>query len=83
MLVNKYRNEDCRLSIVGNGDCCCNCIHRYLLMVDNFPIGYYCGVFKDIPDCSLMYRSLNGHGICEMHHRKGANKPEDLIIENF
>lgn len=79
MLINNYTNKTCRKSWVDNGDCCCNCIYRYLLMVDNFPMGYYCKckAFDDTP----MFISIDGHGMCEMHRRKHEKCPEKLFIE--
>lgn len=83
MLINSYTDKDCRKSWVDNGDCCCNCIHRYLLVVDNFPMGYYCGVFKDESDDGLIHISRHGHGMCEMHRRKGEKSAKDMTIEIF
>lgn len=81
MLINSYTDKDCQKSWVDNGDCCCNCIHRYLLVVDNFPMDYYCGLFKDESDDGLIRISRDGHGMCEMHRRKHEKCPEELVIE--
>lgn len=83
MLINSYTNKDCRKSWVDNGDCCCNCIHRYLLMVDDFPMGYYCGVFKDVLNDGLIYISRSGHGMCEGHQRKGEKSAKEMAVEIF
>lgn len=83
MLINSYTDKDCRKSWVDNGDCCCNCIHRYLLMVDDFPIGYYCGVFKDVLNDGLIYISRSGHGMCEGHQRKGEKSAKEIAVEIF
>lgn len=83
MLINSYTDKDCRKSWVDNGDCCCNCIHRYLLMVDDFPMGYYCGVFKDVLNNGLIYISRSGHGMCEGHQRKGEKSAKEMAVEIF
>lgn len=83
MLINSYTDKNCRKSWVDNGDCCCNCIHRYLLMVDDFPMGYYCGVYKDMGNDSLIHISIDGHGMCEMHQKKGEKSAKDMTIEIF
>ena len=43
-------------------------------------MGYYCGVFKDESDDGLIHISRDGHGICEMHRRKGEKSAKYRYI---
>lgn len=47
MLIPCHINKDCKHSFVNNGDCCCNCIHRHLLLIDGFPVGFVCSMNMD------------------------------------
>lgn len=68
MLIASHTTEDCYKSFIDNGDCCCNCKHRYLLVTDdNFPLGYVCGV--PFMQGELTFISENGHSMCECHER--------------
>lgn len=67
MLISDFNITDCTESITGDGDCCCNCKHRLLSVVNGFPLGYFCGV--DLLEDTLMFISYDGHGMCEMHER--------------
>ncbi len=74
MLIENHTDKDCRFSWVDNGDCCCNCIHRYLLVIDNFPIGFVCRLqFEDSDTEVLNDLKWSGHGLCEMHVRTPKN----------
>lgn len=70
MLIESHTDKDCKFSLVDNGDCCCNCIHRYLLAVDNFPITFICKLrFDDSNNEMLVDLGRDGHAMCEMHVR--------------
>lgn len=79
MLIPDHNNEYCRQTIVNEGECCCNCIYRYLLVNDEgFPMGYYCRhpVIGNTP----IFISYDGHSMCEMHQRETDIPIEEMTI---
>ncbi len=86
MLIKSFSNKKCIHSITNDGCCCCNCIHRYLLIVDNTPLGFKCGVFLNSDELgggSLMdIPGIDGHAMCEMHTRINQKPDNELEIEN-
>jgi len=46
-------------------------------------MGYYCGVFKNESDDGLIHISRDGHGMCEMHRRKGEKSAKEMAVEIF
>lgn len=82
MLVSSHINSNCRHSIVSNGDCCCNCIYRYLLTTkDGFPIRYVCNIPPNPhrgEDGFILNLDYYGHGLCEMHQR--ISEPRDPSV---
>ena len=67
MLIPDYNNGFCYKSINYDGDCCCNCKHRVLLVIYRFPLGYYCN--HPIYEKVLTFIGYSGHSICEMYER--------------
>lgn len=82
MLIPCHINKDCKQSFVNNGDCCCNCIHRHLLLIDGFPVGFVCSMNMD-GESILINLNRSGHGMCEMYCReRDKNKNiNDLNID--
>jgi hypothetical protein len=77
MLTPSYVDRDCIVTSYADGDCCCNCVNRYLLRVKGFPIGFVCKLhFYDSGEEHIMDLSWNGHSICEMHKRAKEIKIE-------
>lgn len=66
MLIKNSINKKCNQSFV-DGECCCNCKHRYVSMVDNFPLGWFCG--HPVFEGDIHFISFEGHSMCEMHER--------------
>ena len=66
MLVPCHTNKSCRNSFIESGECCCNCIHRHLLLVNGFPVGFVCYINMD-GEQILIRLNRSGHGMCEMH----------------
>lgn len=76
MLIPSHINTDCRHSIVDNGDCCCNCVFRYLLTTkDGFPIRFVCKLEFPHEDSYVINLDQYGHGLCEMHQRENECHP--------
>ena len=84
MLISSHKNKNCKYSIVDNGDCGCNCVNRYLLTSNGFPVGFVCRLmFEDSNEMMTTFIDRHGwgHGICEMHLRDGETpRAEDLDI---
>lgn len=81
MLIKSFSNKKCIHSITNDGCCCCNCIHRYLLVVDNTPLGFKCGVF--INNESLIdIPGIDGHSMCEMHTSVNQKPYDEFDIIN-
>jgi hypothetical protein len=66
MLIPSHHDIRCKDGFY-DGECCCNCIHRYLIVDDNtgFPMGYVCAT--PIMGGELSFISYEGHGLCECH----------------
>lgn len=70
MITPNHVYKDCVVTNYSNGDCCCNCVNRYLLSVKGFPIGFVCKLhFENDHDEYIMNLSWHGHSMCEMHER--------------
>lgn len=74
MLVPAYSAKGCIHSVVtdiGDTDCCCNCIHRHMLIVGGLPIKFMCvNDFGEGPGHEHVAEiSYTGHGMCECHER--------------
>lgn len=87
MLIKSFSNKDCIHSFTDDGCCCCNCIHRYLLVVDNVPLGFKCGVMIDnkneLGDGSYVdIPGIEGHAMCEMHMRINQNLIMNLKLND-
>ena len=71
MLVPNHRKyRPCRFSTTPEiqGECCCTCIHRHLLIVGGIPMKYVCKVVFDKEDAILVDLGTEGHGLCEMYY---------------
>lgn len=79
MLIKNYKNSNCPFSYTGDGDCCCNCIHRHLLLVEGMPITFMCNLKID-GKIHMINIGHNGHSLCEMHQREGQIPIEKLNI---
>lgn len=64
MLIPNDNIKKCEHSIVDDGACCCNCRYRFVLMVDNCPIGFVC---NNHYINHIVKVQNNGHGMCECH----------------
>lgn len=71
MLIPDHTNGYCRHTFVNDGACCCNCIHRYLLISDEgMPMGYYCLQ----PELDMVtFIGFEGHSMCELHCRENGD----------
>lgn len=79
MLISSYNDNICPSSLTEDGDCCCNCIHRRILLVDGMPITFMCDTIMD-GKRYLINIGRNGHSLCELHQRKGETPAEKLTI---
>ena len=78
MIIPDFDNKSICYRSLYEGDCCCNCIHRVLCVIDGFPCGYYCN--HPIMGNELTFIGFEGHSMCEMHQRK---KDEDLYLNKM
>ena len=81
MLIKSFSNKKCIHSITNDGCCCCNCIHRYLLVVDNTPLGFKCGVFIN-NELLIDIPGIDGHSMCEMHTSVNQKPYDEFDIIN-
>lgn len=66
MLQQSYKNIKCSKSFLDDGSCCCNCVNRYILIVDGVPLKFVCKI-KNLGNNTAILDLHAGHGMCEMH----------------
>ena len=53
---------------IYNGECCCNCRHRYVVLSRMAPLGYACCInFGDSPANTIPKLPNDGHAFCECY----------------
>lgn len=81
MLFRNANSKSCRHSI-DEGDCCCNCAHKYTMFSNGFPCGQLC-LIEGRTENDTMFHWLkpNEHSLCEMHITVGQPLNVELEID--
>ena len=80
MLVKNTNNKSCKHSIMHNGECCCNCKHRYTLFVNNVPLRFVCLIKEEGNTFGMTLRGSRGHDLCEMYENVDS---KDIVFKNL
>ena len=71
MLIRNTNFKPCikkRGDEIYNGECCCNCRHRYIVFSRMIPLGYVCYInFGDCPENTITRLPNDGYAFCECY----------------